>query len=209
MPQVAHHHDDYHIPVVDILNGIVRRVAETSAWLNVVLIGVIFTQVVLRYGFNHGLVPLEELMWHLYAVAFMFGLSYAVANDSHIRVDLVHMSLPRPVQHVLEILGITLLFMPYLWIIIHHSLDWVADSYRVLEGSTSPQGLPHRWIIKSIIPISFFLMFLAALARLIRETLLLFRRDRVSAGEVPGKPTMLRKLFSVQVRGQRIEGSED
>ena len=67
----------YHIPVVAFLNGFVRRIAEVTAWLNVVLIGVIVLQVVMRYGFNKGLVPLEELMWHLYAIAFMFGISPA------------------------------------------------------------------------------------------------------------------------------------
>lgn len=200
MAHTAQPQGDYRIPIVDFLNGIVRRIAETAAWLNVILIGVILTQVVLRYGFNRGLVPLEELMWHLYAVAFMFGLSYAVTNDSHIRVDLVHMSLPPRVQQVLEILGILLLFMPFLWIVFHHSLEWVADSYRVGEGSTSPQGLPHRWIIKSVIPISFFLMFMAALARLIQQILLLFYDGEKPVEELPGKVTMLRKLFKVQTR---------
>ena len=108
----------------------------------------------MRYGFNHGLVPLEELMWHFYAVAFMFGMAYAITKDTHIRVDLVHMKLPRPApQHIIEILGILLLLMPFLWIIFHHSLEWVAESYRLDESPQTP-GLPHRWIIKSVIPLS-------------------------------------------------------
>ncbi len=32
--------------IVDFLNGFVRRIAETTAWLNVVLIAVILTQVI-------------------------------------------------------------------------------------------------------------------------------------------------------------------
>jgi TRAP-type mannitol/chloroaromatic compound transport system permease small subunit len=159
---------------VDWLNAVVRRVAEAAAWLNVLLIGVILTQVVLRYGFNHGLVPLEELMWHLYAIAFMFGIAYAVVNDAHIRVDLLHIALPPRARHIIEILGILLLMMPFLWIVFEHSLSWVYDAYRVGEGSISPQGLPYRWLIKSVIPLSFALIFLAALARLICETALLF-----------------------------------
>ncbi len=178
---------EYRIPLVDFLNAVVRRVAETTAWLNLVLIGVILAQVVLRYGFNHGLVPLEELMWHLYAVAFMFGLAYAIANDSHIRVDLVHVNLAPRSRHIIEILGILLLLMPFLWIVFDHSLAWVGDAYRLDEGSANPQGLPYRWIVKSVIPIAFALMILAALARLIRETLLLIHYGRNPAQEPPGK----------------------
>jgi TRAP-type mannitol/chloroaromatic compound transport system permease small subunit len=188
----------YRIPIVDFLNGLVRRVAETTAWLNVVLIGVILLQVVLRYGFNKGLVPLEELMWHLYAVAFMFGMAYAVTNDSHIRVDVVHMSLPKRVQHVFEILGILLLLMPVLWVLFDHSLGWVAEAYRVNESSQNPTGLPYRWLIKGVVPVTMALIFIAALARLIQEVMLLLHRSAESEDDTPGRVSMLRHLFRVQ-----------
>jgi len=83
----------FNIPIVSYLNKFVQRIAETTAWLNVVLIFIILLQVVLRYGFHRGLVPLEELMWHLYCIAFMFGIAYAMTTDSHIRVDLIHINL--------------------------------------------------------------------------------------------------------------------
>ena len=190
----------YHIPIVAFLNSIVRHIAETTAWLNVVLIGVIILQVVMRYGFNKGLVPLEELMWHLYAVAFMFGMAYAVTNDSHIRVDVVHMALPKRLQHVFEILGILLLLMPFLWIVFDHSLDWTLEAYRVNESSANPTGLPYRWIIKSVVPITMFLIFLAAVARLIQEVSLLIHHGKEPADDIPGRVSMMRHLFKPQRR---------
>ena len=188
----------YRIPIVDFLNAIVRRVAETTAWLNVALIAVILLQVVLRYGFNKGLVPLEELMWHLYAVAFMFGMAYAVTNDSHIRVDVVHMSLPKRTQHIFEILGILLLLMPVLWVLFDHSLGWVAEAYRVNESSQNPTGLPYRWLIKGVVPVTMGLIFIAALARLIQEVMLLLHHASERVDDTPGRVSMLRHLFMVQ-----------
>ena len=191
---------DYRIPVVDMLNAFVRRVAETTAWFNVILIGVIVLQVVMRYGFNKGLVPLEELMWHLYAVAFMFGMAYSVTNDSHIRVDIVHMALPKRAQHIFEILGILLLLMPMLWIIYDHSLDWVIEAYRVNESSQNPTGLPYRWLIKGVVPATMVLIFIAALARLIQETLLLLHYGKEPVDDTPGRVSMIRHLFQVRRR---------
>ncbi len=188
----------YRILIVDLLNNIVGRISEVAAWLNVLLIGVIVGQVILRYGFNNGQVILEELMWHLYAVAFMFGIAYSVTNDSHIRVDLVHMILPKRAQHVVEILGITLLLMPVLWTLFDHSLGWVADSFRVDEGSTSPQGLGNRWLIKSVIPITCVLIFTAALARLIQEVTLLIHHGKEPEELYSGRVSMLRRLFHLQ-----------
>jgi len=185
----------YRIPIVEFLNGIVRRIAETTAWLNVVLIVVILTQVVMRYGFNHGMVPLEELMWHLYAIAFMFGMAYSITNDSHIRVDVVHMALPKRAQHVFEILGILLLLMPFLWILFHHSVGWAIEAFRVNESSQNPTGLPYRWIIKSVVPITAVLMFMAALARLIQETLLLIHHGKEPPELYPGNVNMMRRFF--------------
>jgi TRAP-type mannitol/chloroaromatic compound transport system permease small subunit len=193
----------YRIPVVDFINTIVRRIAETTAWLNVVLVLVILTQVVMRYGFNRGLVPLEELMWHLYAIAFMFGMAYSITVDSHIRVDIIHIALPRAARHLVEILGITLLLFPFLWILFDHSLGWVREAYRVGETSASPTGLPYRWVIKSVLPITMVLMFLAALGRLIQEVVLLMRLMKEPPEEISGRVSMMRRFFRVQ----RIESA--
>lgn len=185
------------IPVVDGLNRIVTCIAGFTAWLNVVLIGVIIATVVLRYGFNNAMVELEELTWHLYSVAFMFGIAYCISNDSHIRVDLVHMNVSRRKQHIIEILGITLLLLPFILIILDHSMSWVYDSFRVDEHSSSPTGLPHRWIIKSFLPISFVLMLVASVARLIEQVMLLLHHGKEPEELDPGRVTMIKKLFHV------------
>lgn len=198
MPATVTDAGQYRIPIVDLLNALVRAVAEAAAWLNLVLVGVILTQVVMRYGLNRGLVPLEELMWHLYAIAFMFGMAYAITNDSHIRVDLVHMNLPRRAQHLVEILGILLLLMPFLWILFDHSLDWTLEAWRIGESSASPTGLPYRWAIKAVVPLSALLMFLAALARLIQEVQYLLHHGREPEELLPGRVSMLRNFLRLQ-----------
>ena len=197
------------IPIVSFLNGIVRRIAGTTAWLNVALVLVILLQVVLRYGFSHGLVPLEELMWHLYAVAFMFGMAYAITNDSHIRVDIVHMNLSRRKQHVLEILGILFLMFPFLWVLFDHSLAWAWDSFQNGETSQNPTGLPYRWVVKSVVPISMVLMFIAALARLIQEVLLLLHYGKEPVELVSGRVSMMQRFFHVQVSDNEVVDSPD
>ena len=157
------------IPFADALDALVLRIGRTLAWVNLLLIGVILAQVVLRYGFHHGLVPLEELMWHLYALAAMVGMSYAVSSDAHIRIDLLRGRMSPRARSAWEIVGILLLLYPFLFVVFHHSLEWVATSYRMGETSTSPTGLPYRWLIKAVIPASFLLLLLAASARLLRE----------------------------------------
>lgn len=194
----------YRIPIVDALNGFVRSIGHVMAWANVILIGIIMAQVIMRYGFNQGMVALEELTWHFYAVAMMFGLSYAVTNDTHIRVDLIHMRLAPNTRYIIEIFGILFLLLPFLYVILDHSISWVWQSYDIGESSQNPTGLSNRWIIKSVLPLSFLLLMIAAIARLIQSVLLLLHKGEDQEPEISGRVSLAKHLFSVQVH-QRDE----
>lgn len=150
------------------LDGIVKRFGEWLAWLNILLVLIIIIQVVLRYVFNNGLVYLEELQWHLFGALIMFGIGYGITTDSHIRLDIFHRKMGPRTKGIIEILGILLLLFPLVFVLFIHGIDFAESSYRVAEASESPLGLPHRWIIKSVIPVSMFYVAIAALSRLIQ-----------------------------------------
>ena len=171
---------DIHIPATAYLNKIVQRIVEISAWFNVALIVLIMTAVILRYGFHRNglalwwpLVPMEELQWHFYSVPVMLGLAYAITNDTHIRIDIVRIHMSKRLQYIFEILGILLLLMPCVIILFDFGLDYTIYAITHHESSQSTMGLPHRWIIKSVIPLSMLLIIIASVARLIQEVVLL------------------------------------
>ena len=159
----------------DGLDTFIRRVGHVIMWANVILIFVIILQVFLRYGLGRGLVILEEVQWHLYALGIMFGASYAMMMDSHIRVDIIHARLSNKWKLRWDLFGIIFLLIPFVIIIFHQSLDFVYESWRVNEHSDAPMGLPWRWAIKSVIPISFALLIFATLSRLARIVTILRR----------------------------------
>ena len=171
---------EVHIPIVAHLYKFVQRVVETVAWLNVALIILILTSVIMRYGFHRNalllwwpLVPMEELQWHLYAVPVMFGLAYAITNDTHIRIDIVRMHMSKRLRYIFEILGILLLLMPCVIILFNFSLDYTITSFTMKEASQSAIGLPNRWIVKSVFPLSMLLIMIASMGKLIEEVVLL------------------------------------
>jgi len=161
-----------------VLDRFIAGVGETAAWLNVVLVVVIITQVVLRYVFSKGLVRLEELQWHLYAVGIMIGLSYCATGDTHIRLDLLHHRFSRRRKEVVDLLGTVFLLMPMVIIILMHSWPFVAESFRIKEASDSVVGLPYRWVVKSFLLIGFGLLGLAGVSRLIRAVVFLTMGSR-------------------------------
>jgi len=152
----------------DVIDVVIRSIGHFIMWTNIILIVVIILQVVLRYGFGKGLVVLEELQWHLYALGIMFGASYAMMMDSHIRVDIIHARLSQKWRNRWDLFGIVFLLLPFAIVVFHQSLDFVYESWRVNERSDAPLGLPWRWAIKGVIPITFALLILATVARAAR-----------------------------------------
>jgi TRAP-type mannitol/chloroaromatic compound transport system permease small subunit len=152
----------------DVTDAVIRGIGHFFMWTNIVLIVVIILQVVLRYGFGYGLVILEELQWHLYALGIMFGASYAIMMDSHIRVDIIHARLSQKWRNRWDLFGIVFLLLPFAIMVFHQSLDFVYESWRVNERSDAPMGLPWRWAIKGVIPVTFALLIAATVARAVR-----------------------------------------
>lgn len=151
----------------------IRWLGRSVSWLNAVLIGVIIVQVILRYVFGRGMVILEEIQWHLYAVGFMIGMSYTLTTDANIRLDILYSRFSRRTQAKVDIFGTLFLLMPFIVVFFLHSLDFVANSWRVGERSDAPMGLPYRWAIKAVIPVSFTLLFIAATSRIAKAFALL------------------------------------
>jgi TRAP-type mannitol/chloroaromatic compound transport system permease small subunit len=154
--------------ICDTLDNFVKKIGHFFMWTNGLLIIAIIVQVFLRYGLGMGKVYLEELQWHLYAIGIMFGASYAVTLDSHIRVDIVHANLSEKWRSRWDLFGICFLLLPFAIVVFHHSLDFVWEAIRTHERSDAPSGLPYRWIIKSVLPLSFSLLITAVISRAIR-----------------------------------------
>ena len=53
-------------------------------------------------------------------------------------------------------------------IFIKLSWAYVGQSFSIDEKSADPGGIPHRWVLKAMIPVGFALLALQALAELIR-----------------------------------------
>ncbi|MBR7888807.1 TRAP transporter small permease subunit [Marinomonas sp. A79] len=150
------------------LESVIEKTGRLVSWLWLALMLLIVGNALMRYFFNTTFVGLEELQWHLYAVGFMVGLSYCFIHDGHVRVDAVaeHWSLKRRVW--IEVLGLSLLLLPFCVVMFHYAIPFVERSYRMNEVSPSFDGLPMRWILKSFILIALALLIMAATSRWLR-----------------------------------------
>jgi TRAP-type mannitol/chloroaromatic compound transport system permease small subunit len=162
----------------DVLEKIVELFGKACSWLWVVLIVLIVTNVALRYLIGTNYIAMEEMQWHLYAIGYLMALSFAILHDGHVRVDVVAEQLHLRTRGWIELFGILLLILPFVYVVVTFAIPFVERSYQIGEVSAAPGGLPYRWFIKSFIIIGFVFIGIAAVARLLRVTAFLFGRPR-------------------------------
>jgi TRAP-type mannitol/chloroaromatic compound transport system permease small subunit len=136
---------------------------RATSWLALVIVALMSVNVTLRYLFSVGSVWSQELEWHLLVPLVLFGSAYALRHGEHVRVDIVYGKLPERRKHLIDLLsallgaGVSALFI---WL----SLHYVQQAYVIDEGSPDPGGLPHRYLLKALLPIGFALFLLQSVA---------------------------------------------
>ncbi len=89
------------------LGRAVNEIEESAIALILGLMTLItFTNVVLRYGFNTGLIWGLEMVTFLFAWLVLFGISYAVKITAHLGVDAIINLFDAPVKRVLAIIAV-------------------------------------------------------------------------------------------------------
>jgi C4-dicarboxylate transporter DctQ subunit len=115
----------------------------------------VFADVVLRFGFNTGLIWSEELTLHLSAWFVLFGASYGLKVGAHIGVDaLVRLFSPLG-QRVLTGIGVVL-SLAYCGLFIYGAWIYLAKMKKI---GIELEDLPiQAWIAHSILLIGFVLL---------------------------------------------------
>ena len=136
---------------------------RATSWLALVIVVLMATNVLLRYLFSYGTVWAQELEWHLLAPLILFGMSYALLHGENVRVDVLYANFSPRKKLYVDLLSAAL-SVAISVIIIWLSLKYVQQSYVIDEQSSDPGGLPHRWLLKALIPLGFLFLILQSVA---------------------------------------------
>ena len=118
------------------------------------------------FGTGLTLNGLAELQWHMLAILVMLGMSYALARDQHVRVDLVYGMLSPRKKAMMDLLGDVLFLLPFCVIIGWLSLSFVEFSYNTGEKSDYG-GLSDRYLVKAFLPIGFVFLGITGIGRIL------------------------------------------
>ena len=141
----------------------VEVVGNCTSWLSLIIVALMATNVLLRYLFHTGSVWAQELEWHLLVPLVLFGTSYALRHGEHVRVDIFYGRFSPRAKMIVDLVS-ALLAITISVLFIWYSFHYVQQSYVIGENSPDPGGLPHRYLLKSLIPIGFALLLAQSIA---------------------------------------------
>ena len=165
------------------VDTLVDAAGRATAWLTLVIVGLMATNVLLRYGFSVGSVWSQELEWHLLVPLVMVGMSYALLKGDHVRVDVLYARYGERGRALADLVA-ALLAVGFGVLAIRYALAYVGQSWTIREISPDPGGLPARWLLKALIPAGFALFVLQASAQAL-QAWLRWRDAAVRPGDHP------------------------
>jgi TRAP-type mannitol/chloroaromatic compound transport system permease small subunit len=158
---------------------VLLRLSSAIDWLNswlgkianfLVLLACVISagNAMVRYAFDMSSNGWLEVQWYMFALLVMFGASYTLQRNEHVRVDILYLNYSERGQLWLDILGTVFFLMPACIFLAWLSWPFFWQSYQTGEISGNAGGLM-RWPIKFVLPAGFALLALQGVSEIIKR----------------------------------------
>ncbi len=154
---------------IKYIEGISEWTGIAAAWLVIPLTLVVTYEVVMRDFFNLPSKWGYDVCWMIYGAQFMIGGAYTLRHKGHVRIDIVYNVMSPRTQQIFDFVVYAVFFLFVSIVFTWAGIKFAADAWIAGEKlSTSTWGFPSG-IIKTVIPVAYFLLSLQSLGELIRS----------------------------------------
>lgn len=153
---------------VHAIEGLSLWVGRAFGWCILILTLSVSYEVFVRYVLNSPTVWAFDMMIQMYGALFLMCGAYALAQDTHVRADVVYRLFPVKVQAGLDFVLYFLFFFPGIAALVWYGYEIASDSWRYKEVSFNSPASIQIYFFKSLIPLSGALLMIQGLAELVR-----------------------------------------
>lgn len=156
------------VGIIHAIESLNIWVGRAFGWCIMILTLAVSYEVFVRYVLNAPTVWAFDVMIQMYGALFLMAGPYALAQDGHVRADVVYRLLPVRWQARLDFLLYIIFFFPGMLALFWFGWEIASDSWRYKEVSiNSPAGV-QVYFFKTLIPIAGFLLILQGIAECMR-----------------------------------------
>jgi len=156
------------LKIIHAVEGLSQWVGKAFGWCIMILTLSVSYEVFVRYVLNSPTVWSFDMMLQMYGALLLMAGPYALAQDAHVRGDVLYRLFPVRWQARLDFLLYLLFFFPGMLALFWYGWEIASDSWRYKEVSiNSPAGI-QVYFFKTLIPLAGMLMMIQGIAELMR-----------------------------------------
>ena len=156
------------------LEGAIAATGKALSWAIVPLMLIMVFEVITRRLLNHPTVWTFETSTQLFGMHFMLLAAYTLLLNRHIAVDIFVSRFSKRTRAVLDVLLYLIFFFPFMIILLIEGTAFAAESWKVLETSSTVFA-PPVYPIKTIIPLTALMVLLQGICIFYRRICFLLR----------------------------------
>ena len=146
---------------------------KICSWFVALMVLVTCLVVVMRYGLDMGSVFLQDVVLYLHGGLFLLGAAFALKRRAHVRVDIFYRNFSTSKKALVDLLGNLIFLQPICWTILLYSWGYVEFSWRIMEVSPEPDGLPFVYVQKSLLIVVAILLALQSISEILKSLLII------------------------------------
>lgn len=154
--------------IVHSIEGMNIWIGRAFGWCILILTLCVSYEVFVRYVLNSPTVWAFDMMVQMYGALLLMAGPYALAQDTHVRGDVLYRLFPVKVQARIDFILYLIFFFPGILALFWFGWEIAADSWRYKEVSWNSPARIQIYFFKTLIPLAGFLLIVQGFAELIR-----------------------------------------
>jgi TRAP-type mannitol/chloroaromatic compound transport system permease small subunit len=153
---------------VHTVEGLSIWVGRAFGWCILILTLAVAYEVFVRYALNAPTVWAFDMMVQMYGALFLMAGPYALAQDAHVRGDVLYRLFSVKTQARIDFVLYLIFFFPGMLALFWFGWEIASDSWRYKEVSWNSPARIQIYFFKTLIPLAGFLLILQGLAECVR-----------------------------------------
>ena len=148
--------------------GLSIWIGRAFGWCILILTLSVTYEVFVRYVLNAPTVWVFDMMVQMYGALFLMAGPYALAQDAHVRGDVLYRLFPFKVQARIDLTLYIFFFFPGMLALFYFGYEIASDSWRYKEVSWNSPARIQIYFFKSLIPLAGGLLILQGISESMR-----------------------------------------
>ncbi len=143
-------------------------IGRAFGWCILILTFSVAYEVFVRYVLNSPTVWAFDMMVQMYGALFLMAGAYALAQDTHVRADVVYRLLPVKWQARIDLVLYFLFFFPGMLALVWYGAEIASDSWRYKEVSWNSPARIQIYFFKTLIPVAGTMLIIQGVSECMR-----------------------------------------